>query len=284
MSAKVLPGTLFEMMRSFVAVAETQNVAKASRQLNLTRHTVVRHIAELQKLRNQTLFDRSDRSYELTDGGKQAYTEAKALLQNTIRWMDKPHPIQTEFTKEMFAGKDDYILVQEHPILDVWKIAPPLLQSGLTAWVEAKGQLEHPALEKIRPYLIMFREHNEGWMCIEVGEESSLMSWLGWKWAKSAIGTILDTAPVGTTNNRHMVDAYHQTSASGGVCYEHVCSRLPSPQHGEVVNVNYQRLIFSCLLPDQEKIIASLAFRTNSIIIDHLDQDQIPKMTSEFEM
>ena len=91
------------------------------------------------------------------------------------------------------------------------------------------------------------------------------------QWAKSAVGTFLDSMPSTSENGRVMTDAYQQASESGGVCYEHVVSRLPHCESKKPTIVNYQRLIFPCLLPNQDKVLASLVCRTNAISINNID-------------
>ncbi|MGI9352061.1 MAG: helix-turn-helix domain-containing protein [Rhizobiaceae bacterium] len=284
MRPKNAPSKFFEMIRSYVAFADTLNLVEASKQLNLTRQTIHRHIKDLQELKGEIFFDRVGNKFVLTSEGKKAWTEAKSLLVHSSQWLQGGYSVDTEFSKKIFADDDEYLFIQEHPLIDVWHISPPLIQEGLKCWVEANGQLEHRLMKKIRPYLILFREHQNRWLCIEVGDKSSIASWLGWKWAKSAIGTFLDTSEIVSKNGRQMTDGYQNAAASGGVCYEHICARLPRHSSDKLHPVNYQRLTFSFLLPNYEKVLASLVVRTNNIAIDGVDLSIIPKMPEEYLM
>ena len=281
MFPKNAPSTFFEMIRSYVAFADTLNLVEASKQLNLTRQTINRHLRELQELKGEVFYNRVGNKFVLTEDGKKACSEAKSLLAHTSQWLQNGYSVNSEFSKRIFAEDDEYLFVQEHPLIDVWHISPPLIQEGLKCWVEANGQLEHRAMKKIRPYLILFREHKDQWLCIEVGDNSSIASWLGWKWARSAIGTFLDTSEIASKNGRQMTDGYLHAAASGGICYEHICARLPRRTSDKLHPVNYQRLTFSFLLPNYERVLASLVARTNKITIDGVEPSAIPQMPED---
>jgi len=270
------------MMRSFVTLAETLNMSKASQELDTTRQTIMRHVADLQSIKGQTFFDETSKKYKLTEAGTKAFNEARLVLQRADRWLGNNPELSENFATEMFTGKDEYLLIQEHSIANIWRYAPDLIRTGLKCWVGSDGRLEHACMKKIRPYLILFREHKNGWLCIEVGEKSSLRNWLGWKWAKSSVGTFLDTSEVAGRDFRHITDAYYHTAASGDICYEHICARFPHPKEVELQNVNYQRLIFSCTLPNNQMVLAGLIARTNEIHIDGISHETLPRMSDEF--
>ena len=65
-SSPAMPALLYEMMRSFVALARTLNLSQAVEALGSTRQTVRRHIAQLEQAMGLSLFEVEQRrlSYE----------------------------------------------------------------------------------------------------------------------------------------------------------------------------------------------------------------------------
>ena len=61
---------LFEMIRSFTTLAKTLNLSHAVSELNSTRQTVRRHIAQLEAVKGETLFTLESRQYHLTEAGR----------------------------------------------------------------------------------------------------------------------------------------------------------------------------------------------------------------------
>ena len=59
----------WNLIKSFVAVAETGSLSGAARRLASSQPTIGRHIAELEATLDVALFRRGRRGYELTDGG-----------------------------------------------------------------------------------------------------------------------------------------------------------------------------------------------------------------------
>lgn len=278
MSAYDLPAVFYHMLRSFIELAETLNLSAAAKKLETTRHTIKRHIAELESLKGQKFFTYDNRSFKLTMQGLSALEEARYLVSQANSWLAKKSDAGEQFPNSVFQNQDEYLYVEEYQIADVWKYGVPLLQAGLKCWVEAKGQIENEEFAKIRPYLVMFRSQQESWLCVEIGEESSFMSWVGWKVAKSSIGTCLDFDPIVSKSGRQMTDAYKYAAKSGGIVYEHVCATLPRGGVEGLHPVNFQRLIFSCFYPDGSLALATLVARTNKVLIEGIDPAVVPKM------
>ena len=59
----------WNLIKSFVAVAETGSLSGAARRLAASQPTLGRHIAELAAALGVTLFRRGRRGYELTEAG-----------------------------------------------------------------------------------------------------------------------------------------------------------------------------------------------------------------------
>jgi DNA-binding transcriptional LysR family regulator len=71
----------FELLRSFVAVAECGGFHRAAEQLNLTQSTVSQQIKRLELETKRSLFRRTTRSVVLTDDGEMLLGDARRLLQ-----------------------------------------------------------------------------------------------------------------------------------------------------------------------------------------------------------
>lgn len=69
----------WNLIRSFVAVAETGSLSAAARRLKASQPTLGRHIAELEEALGVTLFLRSRSGFSLTDGGTALFERAKAV-------------------------------------------------------------------------------------------------------------------------------------------------------------------------------------------------------------
>jgi len=71
----------FQLLRSFVAVAECGGFHRAAEQLNLTQSTVSQQIKRLELETKRSLFRRTTRSVVLTDDGEMLLGDARRLLQ-----------------------------------------------------------------------------------------------------------------------------------------------------------------------------------------------------------
>src|SRR5271156_335872 len=71
----------FELLRSFVAVAECAGFHRAAERLNATQSTVSQQIKRLELETKRPLFRRTTRSVVLTDDGEMLLGEARRLLQ-----------------------------------------------------------------------------------------------------------------------------------------------------------------------------------------------------------
>ncbi|TIQ37295.1 MAG: LysR family transcriptional regulator [Mesorhizobium sp.] len=69
----------WNLIKSFVAVAETGSLSAAARRLEASQPTLGRHIAELEQALGVTLFRRGRRGYELTEAGSTLYERGRAV-------------------------------------------------------------------------------------------------------------------------------------------------------------------------------------------------------------
>lgn len=69
----------WNLIKSFVTVAETGSLSAAARKLSASQPTLGRHIAELEQTLDITLFRRGRRGYELTEAGSTLFERGKAV-------------------------------------------------------------------------------------------------------------------------------------------------------------------------------------------------------------
>ena len=284
MKKQVLPATLYEILRSFSMVAQTLNVAHAVKQLPVTRQTVARHISELEKLVGAKLFEVVDRQYVLTKAGSEIIAPVNLLLNQTQFLFRKSSKIINGLSAIKAQVADDYwFFAQRHPLMELWDKAPPLIQHGLQAWTLAKGQLHHQSMRKIMPYLVVYRRNRDDWICVELGEKSSYASWLGPDWAKSAIGLSFDDDPIKSDADKFMLVSHENVTRTGSAWYEHISTKFARIEGGELVPINYQKLILPVKFPKGPPGIAVLIARTNNVDIN-IDGEKLidmPRMPEE---
>src|SRR5258707_13713821 len=71
----------FELLRTFVAVADCGGFHRAAERLNLTQSTVSQQIKRLELETERPLFRRTTRTVALTDDGEMLLGDARRLLQ-----------------------------------------------------------------------------------------------------------------------------------------------------------------------------------------------------------
>ena len=149
------------MLRSFVVLATSLNLSKTVKKTGVSRQTIRRHINELEEAKGSKLFSQVDRRYELTEAGEQALAEAVDILQASTEWIsgDASRRNGLAYVRHSL-GESDWFVAQQHPVNEIWTLAPPLLRRGLRDWTTAEGFIDHRALRKVRPYHLLYRKHN----------------------------------------------------------------------------------------------------------------------------
>ena len=74
-----MAGLDWNLIKSFVAVAETGSLSAAARGLDASQPTLGRHVSELEQALGVTLFRRGRRGYQLTEAGAVLYERGKAV-------------------------------------------------------------------------------------------------------------------------------------------------------------------------------------------------------------
>jgi hypothetical protein len=281
----ICPGLMFEMLRSFLAVARSLNLSHAVSQLGSTRQTVRRHIETLQELRGERLFDVVDRQYVLTEKGIDALPEAERMLELANAWLRRETWILDGLSSVRFESDAEVpYYSQQHPLDMIWTLGTPLVQTGLSSWIGAQARLESSELDAVREYLVAYRRHRNDWLCVSIGEQSSYATWLGWSWAKSAIGKPLQDDPMASPADRYVDRAYTRILQAGGVRLDHVYTRIARQHGGPPLPISYQRLLMRCSFPNGEHALVTLIDRTPGIRIVGLPADDLDPMSTDLVM
>lgn len=284
-AAKVRPKTpalLYEMIRSFVVLSETLNLSHAVLQLESTRQTVRRHIANLEELMGVVLFVVDDRRYQLTDAGKAALPEAIDLLGRGEIWASgKIRDVDglLRLSHEEPNGWTFY--QQQQPLTQIWKRESAVLRNVFKGWVDSNGELEDPAFEKHRPFILVYRDSPNGWICVELGEESFYTKWWGWKNARSSIGRPLGQFPGGPEFEAMLNVPFREVQANGGVRLDEVVTQIPREEGGPPIPLAYKRLLLASRFPDGSFALIAAIDRSRAITISGLDQSTLEVMPSD---
>jgi len=282
------PAVLFEMLRSFTTLAETLNLSQTVRILDCTRQTVRRHMDVLEEIKGEKLFEVRDRQYKLTEAGSRSVAGAEFLLKRSDAWLAG----RTVHTKNVDGldhasfqdekGHDFHS--QQHPISCIWQDSPLILQKSFQAWSNSRFQIEDPAMEEVKPYLLLYREFQSSWFCVGVGERSSYATWHDWTRAKSAIGRHVTESPAEPEIRQFVTRAYNQVFHGAGARLDHIYARISRTNGGPLLPVSFQRLLLSCALPDGSPILASVVARTHSLDIPGVSQEKIRAMPDDLLM
>ena len=280
-------GVTVAMLRAFVCMSRNLNLSKTCQELGATRQTVRRHLTDLERIKGEQLFVVTDRQYQLTSSGQASLESAKSLLLNLDTWSG-----ESSLTKKFSQGLESSRYVdaegreffsQQQPISKVALNGLPLVKSAFVAWGNAETQIEHKAMEAIRPYSVIYRKGPAGWVFVDIGPESAYAKWFGWAWSKSAIGKLMNEDNVGDEFNEFISGAYSRIYDEGGVRLDHVFAHLPK-EGADPLPVTFQRLLLGCVFPDGTPGLTVLAVITEQVEIDALEEELRPSIPDDLIM
>jgi len=137
-----------ELLKAFVAVAETGGITKAESRIHRTQSTISQQIARLESELSTALFDRSKRTVQLTERGRQYLDyarrilaldqEARALIHDQDRFKVVRIGISDNYT-HMDWAKCLITLTQAHPDI---RIALKTDQSGVLQTLMSENHLD----------------------------------------------------------------------------------------------------------------------------------------------
>ncbi len=285
MAAPQSQSILFELLRSFTMLARTLNLSKAVRELGSTRQTVRRHIRLLEESKGVALFVLEDRQYQLTESGRRSLPEAEELLARGEAWLNNQSDHINGLSHIVYEDDPKFTYyLQQYPLGNIWSDSSHLLQSGFKCWADAGGDLESPAFSLIRPYLVIYRQIEDDWICVEIGNMSSYANWQGWRWARSSVGKGIPHLPGGAGFANLLLHPFHEVRDQETVRLDHIHTQLPDKDGEEMVPISYQRLLMGCHFPDGSFALATLVDRTKNIAIDGLSKAQASSMPDEYVM
>lgn len=276
------PALLYEMIRSFTTLARTLNLSHAVSELGSTRQTVRRHIAQLEERMGHPLFAVDDRRYQLTEAGEESLPEAQDILARGKIWSQGKTLHKDGMLRLSHEAPNGWSFYQQQQSLaQIWDSESPMLRSALVAWSKSKGELEHPEFQDIRPYVLVYRDSPNGWICVEVGEKSFYTEWWGWTNARSSIGRPLGEFPGGPEFEAMLNFPFLEVQANGGVRLDEVVTQIPREQGGVPIPLAYKRLLMGARFPDHSFALIAAVDRSKEITISGLDQSTLNTMPED---
>lgn len=273
---------LHEMIRSFTTLARKLNLTHAVRELGSTRQTLRRHIALLEEMKGVELFEVRERQYHLTEAGMRALPEAEDILARGNSWLNRDvgHVGGLQhLTKVLPDGW--YFHQQQRPISEIWTSERPLFREIVKSWTLAHGELEHEALQHVRPYFMVFRDSPHGWLSVEIGDLNAYVSWFGWSRARSSIGRAVGKMPGGDDFARLLSAPFEEVKHTRGLRLDHVCTLLPRVENGPLIPLSYQRLMLGGTFPDGTFALLSAVERCHELRIEGVSEEQAKMMPEE---
>lgn len=276
---------VFELLRSFIKLADTLNLSKAVRELGSTRQTVRRHIKLLEERTGNALFLVEDRQYHLTQAGRRALPEAKTLVARSEAWLNNQSGHIGGLSHLSYQSETGFsYYLQQRSLGDLWLSGTPLIQKGFQCWVDAKGEIEADAFAPIRRFITVFRLLDDDWVCAEIGEQSSYATWYGWEIERSSIGHRLDNMPGGSEFSPLLEKPFEDVHMYGGARLDHIHTLVAAENEENLTPVSYQRLLLGARFPDNSFAMVNLIDRTHNIKIDGLSDAQIKSMPARYVM
>jgi len=246
---------------------------------------VRRHIAQLEEIKGGELFVVQDRQYQLTPLGEKVLPEAQDLLARANCWVNGDYSQIEGLQYLRNAVPNGWSLYQQqHPISRVFTSTGHLLKDTMSAWVASGGALEHEAMQSVRPHLMVFRRVNDQWLCVELGDECSYVSWFGWAAARSSIGRNLGRMPGGADFGRLVNMAYAEVETNQAMRLDHTFTQVPRETGGEPVPISYERLLLASKFPDGSFAMISAVQRTYDLEIMGVTDEMLRQMPEDLLM
>lgn len=271
-------GLLHEMIRSFTTLARTLNLSHAVRELGSTRQTVRRHIAQLEEAKGVELFTVEDRQYQLTEAGQRALPEALDLQARGNVWLRGQTSMngRLQYLRQHNEGWSFY--QQQQPLGELWSNSELLMRETFRAWAMAGGEIEHNCLSHVRPYLIIYRHTDAGWVCVEFGENSFYVKWFGLDFARSSVGRPISRMPAGEDFARILDQSFHEVESTQSARLDHVFTKMPRGSDAQLAPISYKRLMMGGRFPDRSPAVLSLILPSADVAIDGLENDWLDRV------
>lgn len=126
-----LPILDLELLRSFVTIAEAGSFTRAGERLGRTQSTVSLQIKRLEDLLGRRVFDRTPRTLELTDDGKELIGPARQMLR--LNDATIAHLLEPEIAGRVRLGvPEDFATAHLPSVLSAFAAAHPLVELEVT--------------------------------------------------------------------------------------------------------------------------------------------------------
>jgi len=260
----------------FTEVAEAGSVSRAIERLGIERPTIR---AKLKKFSASVNFGKPlVESGKLTSDGVELYKQIRPEMETIKASLLN---IQARSNPSVKTGQFVYICQRHNVNVIEAGEGTPVICRAWRAWRYSGNYLENTAMTALRPWRLVYRKTDDGWILIEVGEKSSYATWLGEKWSKSTIGRLSREDPTGLLYDKAVTSAYEDVYQWGVPRFDHTQACIP--RHGDVDFqwVSYQRLILPVKLADGDDVIAVIVVRTNQISIPTLPEYERHLMSTE---
>lgn len=272
------PALLFEMIRSFVTLASTLNLSHAVKELDSTRQTVRRHISQLEATMGAPLFHVEDRRYRLSVLGESVLPTAKDILGRGKLWLRGQARSVGEMQR-LHASKGDWMFYQQQqPLGKIWEDESALLRETFRAWSMAGREIESPCIAHVRPFLIINRHSEAGWICVEFGSKSAYVAWYGQDFARSNVGRPVSQMPAGEEFSNMIFAAYVEVQTAQMARLDHVWMRMPPAEGRQSTVYAYQRLMLSGTFPDGSPAVMTLVSPLDRVSIDGIEPAQMSEI------
>jgi hypothetical protein len=280
------------MLVAFQTMANILNLTEAANLLNVTRQTVKRHLKDFEDLKGQKLFALHRGRYQLTEDGRDTLIEVSDIVQR-IEGLSPSnrYVISTRngYEHSRYVDEDDVqFFSQQHSVGSPKLYHAPLIEELVRAWGNGLTNLYHPAMDPIRPYLVVYRRRVDGWICVEVGEKSAYSRWFGKDWARSAQGALSQNDKAGDDYNSFISRAYEGINSGGGIRLDHIHARLPRSGRKKPQPVSFQRILAGCAFPDGQRALVVLVVITDRIKLDtlsgHIIEAHPPSLSMDEEV
>jgi hypothetical protein len=136
-------------------------------------------------------------------------------------------------------------------------------------------------MSHLRPYVLVYRESPNGWICVEVGEESFYALWYGWINARSSIGRPLGQFPGGDEIARLINLPFEEIRRTSGARLDEVVSMIPREPGGDFMPTAYKRLLLGSRFPDGTFALMTFVDRSDEIRITGLSQEMLERMPAD---
>ena len=243
------------------------NLSQAADDAGIARPTLRRHVRGFEEMCGRPLFFLDGQSYRVSEFGHRLLPLIEGLLRQSRQLVSPAAAWLGELRYGSVRVDGNAFLIQQHPLNRLWSHDVPTLHRGLQRWTDARGALEAEAWGETRDELVVLRRGPDEWVCVSVGEQSALARWLGWEWAKSAVGKPMAQNPIGNEANELLLAPLDHVASLGGVWYDHVSATFRRPGETQWQRVTYQRLVYACTFPDGSVAVATQVETTDRIDI-----------------